>query len=262
MELKITTDLKTSIPSKIEWNFGQLKVELTEKLEYYDNLIVTEDSIKSAKSDKSKLTKLSENINRERLLREREYMKPFDEFKDEVKEIINMITSSSSKIDVQIKAFDDDEKNKKFADLTSFYVEQAGDLLQILPLEKVLNPKWANKGESMVALQLGLEEKIKEVKQNLSIICSMNSEFEVQIKNAYLRNINMSEALIEKSKLDELQAIEQRRQQAQREIKTPTPIEPEQTRDIKVIFYNTTAAFRAQMKLLTEKHNIKYGGVK
>ena len=37
---------------------------------------------------------------------------------------------------------------------------------------------------------------------------------------------------------------------------------PEEPKTIKVIFYDTTAAFRADMKALTIKHSIKYGGLK
>lgn len=36
----------------------------------------------------------------------------------------------------------------------------------------------------------------------------------------------------------------------------------ESTKDVKVIFYDTTSAFRADMKALCQKHNIRYGGIK
>ena len=39
----------------------------------------------------------------------------------------------------------------------------------------------------------------------------------------------------------------------------PVYIEP--TKTIKVIFYDTTEAFRSDMRALTEKHGITYGGI-
>ena len=36
----------------------------------------------------------------------------------------------------------------------------------------------------------------------------------------------------------------------------------EELKTIKVIFYDTTAAFRAEMRALTDKYGVKYGGIK
>ena len=58
MEFVVKTDLENQLPSVIDFNFEEIKAELTEKLSQYNNLIVTEDSIKSAKSDKESLNKL------------------------------------------------------------------------------------------------------------------------------------------------------------------------------------------------------------
>ena len=49
MQIKVTTDLSV-IPQKIDFNSEEIKSELAPKLEFYKNLVVTEDSIKDAKS--------------------------------------------------------------------------------------------------------------------------------------------------------------------------------------------------------------------
>ena len=57
MDFKLQTDLNT-LPSVIEFNYSELKAEMTERLKYYNNLVVSENSIKSAKADKANLNKL------------------------------------------------------------------------------------------------------------------------------------------------------------------------------------------------------------
>ena len=57
MEFLIKTDLN-AIPQAIDFNFEEMKAELTEKLTAYNALVVTEDSIRDAKADKAKLNKL------------------------------------------------------------------------------------------------------------------------------------------------------------------------------------------------------------
>jgi hypothetical protein len=56
MDFKLQTDLNT-LPSVIEFNYSELKAEMTERLKYYNNLVVSENSIKSAKADKANLNK-------------------------------------------------------------------------------------------------------------------------------------------------------------------------------------------------------------
>src|SRR5574344_92356 len=55
MQLILKTDLEKQIPAKIEWNNDELKTELSEKLKDYKNLVVTEDTIQSAKGDRAEL---------------------------------------------------------------------------------------------------------------------------------------------------------------------------------------------------------------
>lgn len=65
MDFKLQTDLNT-LPSVIEFNYSELKAEMTERLKYYNNLVVSENSIKSAKADKANLNKLIAAIESER----------------------------------------------------------------------------------------------------------------------------------------------------------------------------------------------------
>jgi hypothetical protein len=90
----------------------------------------------------------------------------------------------------------------------------------------------------------------------------MKSEHETTMLQAFLIRLDIADALAEKTRFEELQ----KRMTVKEEPKiAPAPaqiIEAEELKDIKVIFYATTASFRQEMKLLTEKHNVKYGGIK
>jgi len=52
MNFKMLTDLST-LPQKIEFNFEELKADLTPKLDYYKNLVVSEGGIKEGKGDRA-----------------------------------------------------------------------------------------------------------------------------------------------------------------------------------------------------------------
>lgn len=88
MELKVN---EVAVPEQITFNYEELKQELTEKVSMYETLVYTDDQIKQAKADKANLNKLKKALNDERIRREREYMQPFNDFKQKINEIIGII---------------------------------------------------------------------------------------------------------------------------------------------------------------------------
>lgn len=297
MEFIVNTDLEKELPSVIDFNFEEMKTELAEKLTHYNSLVVTEDSIKAAKGDKALLNKLKDAIDGKRKEVKRLCLAPYEDFEKKCKELISMIDSPVRAIDTQIKVFDDIKQTEKYAELQACYNEIIGEYSQLIPIEKVINSKWRNAGEKVESLVKEMQGKITKAVNDLKIISAFTSKFETVIKEKYLENFDMSDALALKNHLEEkeieleaMKAQEEKRgaeaeakrlqeneQKAQEQVPQPQPIqapiqeqkpvnEPvsvsEQTKTIKVIFYDTTEAFRKDMKALTEKHNISYGGLK
>ena len=54
MELKVE---ELDFPKVIDFNFDELKAEITAKAALYKNMVYTDDSIREAKADKAKLNK-------------------------------------------------------------------------------------------------------------------------------------------------------------------------------------------------------------
>ena len=294
MEFQIKTDMNT-MPATIDFNFEEIKTDLTSKLGYYNNLIVTEDSIKGAKSDKSLLNKLKEAIENQRKDVKKACLKPYEDFEKKCKELVSLIDEPVKAIDTQIKVFDDINQTEKYAEITAYYNENIGELSEIVPLEKIVNAKWKNVSLSLDTIRNEIGDKIYKIRNDLKIITAFGSEFKLNIKDKYLQSYDMSAALAEKNRLEEqkakLEAAEKARKEAEEAKKaTPpqttetapnssvnsTPIIPQETQQtaisepvsvcedrktIKVIFYDTTAEFRADMRALTDKHNVKYGGI-
>ena len=62
LELAVRADIST-IPEIEFSNFEELKEEIIERLEHYNNLVIQKDDIKQAKADKAKLNKLAEAVD-------------------------------------------------------------------------------------------------------------------------------------------------------------------------------------------------------
>lgn len=279
MELILKTDLEAAIPAVIDWNHEALKKEISERLAHYNNLVVTEDAIKDAKSDRAKLNKLRTAIDDKRKDVKKTCLKPYEDFEKKTKEIIALIDQPIAAIDAQTKAFSEAERTEKLGTLTAFYTANIGELREILPLEKVLPAKWENKGETIISITQQMLTAMQKVKNEIGIIKAMKLDFDQNVLDVYLRTLDMSAALAEKTRMEEQAARLKKLAEAQKPEPTAPVVEPEpvinaaaapqlvpdapqaaeQTKDIDVRFYATTAAFRADMKALTEKHGIRYG---
>ncbi len=204
MEFQIKTDMSV-LPKTIDFNFEEMKQELTDKLKYYNSLVVTEDSIKNAKADKAKLNALYNAIENKRKEIKKECMQPYIDFENRCKEITGLIKEPVQSIDNQIKAFEQQELDEKYRQLTEHYSTHIGDISSLVPLEKILNPKWQNKTTKLEDLKLEIENRIDCIKNDMQTISDLDSSFTLQMQDVYLRTLDLSKAVNEGKRLSEQQ---------------------------------------------------------
>lgn len=281
MEFRVTTDL-SKLPKSIDFNYEDLKAELDEKLKHYRTLVVTPDSIKGAKSDRAALNKLMEAINDRRKDVKEKCLAGYTPFEEKCKELTGMINDARRSIDVQVKEYEEIERDRKRALIEEAWKNLSCDLAEKISFSKVFNPKWLNKTASMGAVTLELSGRVEKIKADIEAIKSMALENEVPALARYYETLDLSAAIAEDARLKRVAQAEAAKAMPQEPaiIQPPRveaqPVEPvatapivsatapveEETKTIKVIFYDTTAEFRAEMRALTQKYNIKYGGIK
>ena len=153
MELQLKT-AAINLPQEIA-NLEALKAELAPKLEQYNSLVVTEDSIKAAKADKANLNKLRTAIEDQRKAAKKQYLEPYTILEAQCKEVVALIDAPIGAIDKQLKAFDEKEKAEKYNELEAFFSTVQRETF--IELQDVLNPKWANKTEKVDSLKAEIE---------------------------------------------------------------------------------------------------------
>ena len=194
----IVTD--ESLLKEITFNYEQLKTSLTRKLKKYKELVVTEDAIKDAKEDRADLNKL------EKILADKGkdiQAKILGGFDLKMKELRTMIKDTSLSIDTQVKSFEQIVKDQKQKEIEQIYAENIGELKELLPFGRIFNLKWLNLTASIKSVSDEIIAIISKVKQDLTVIDTIESEFTLQIKDTYLRLLDLSAALSEKARLEE-----------------------------------------------------------
>jgi hypothetical protein len=194
MEL-ILSNADLNLPQSIA-NLEQLKEELIPKLEKYNNLIVTEDSIKAAKDDKAALNKLKKAIEEQRISIKKQYLEPYNVLEAQCKEVVKLIDEPIQAIDKQVKAFEEIEKKEKYNALAEAY--NALNAPEWLKIEDVLNPKWENKTQKLEALKAEMAECCKKHIEELDKLMEMYKDFphKVAIMEKYKNSKDFSSTAV------------------------------------------------------------------
>ena len=227
MELNVK---EVVLPKKIDWNYEELKAEITEKAKIYETMVYTDDQIKLAKSDKAKLNHLKKALNDERIAREREYMKPFNEFKTQINEIISIIDKPVSIIDKQVKEYDQIKKQEKANKCLELFEELNQDY-NWLDYNKISNPKWTNATFTLNKVQEEIEEKLKKIANDLNTLSSLEA-FSFEAIEEYKISLDVGKAIAEGQRLVTIQKRKEEQERAKAEAEVRAQEEKPKTEEI------------------------------
>lgn len=114
MEEKIILPVATqATPSIINWNYKDIKDNLIQFLEKYENYVVQEQTLTDDKKTRAELNKISKNIDDFRKVIKVEVSKPIKVFEDQCNELSEMVDDVSNKIDSKVKEFETIKKEEK-----------------------------------------------------------------------------------------------------------------------------------------------------
>lgn len=199
MEIEIK---EYKLPTEIKFNFEELKQEVIAKCSLYESMVYTEDQIKDAKADKASLNKLKKALNDERLRLEREYMKPFESFKAQVKELCTLIDKPVALIDKQITVAEDKRKADKRVEIGSYFVTL--ERPEWLKLERIFNEKWLNTTYKMQDITAELDMAVTMINNNVATLNAL-PEFGFEALEEYKRTLDFNKALLEGQRLADIQ---------------------------------------------------------
>lgn len=227
--MEFIAKIPDNLPEIIENNGEEVKAWLSDVMQKYDGLIVTPESIKSAKDDKAKLNKLRTALEERRKEVKRDYLAPYMKFEEKYKEILALIDKPISAIDSQIKALDEQEQNLKYAHLQVCFEDyiSAMNVPIDVNFDRILNPKWKNKTMKADTLEKEIRDTLCRIENDVEELRNYYAESPhfTAIMDCYKQSYDKSCALAYAAALIQQ---EQRRQEAQRAAQQPVR-EPEPT---------------------------------
>lgn len=228
--MEFIAKIPDNLPEIIENNGEEVKAWLGDVMQKYEGLVVTPESMRSAKEDKAKLNKLRTALEERRKEVKRDYLAPYQRFEEKYKELLALIDGPIGKIDTQIKALDEQEQQEKYNRLKGYFDNCMVSSLDVpidVNFDRILNPKWKNKTMKEDALEKEIWDTLCRIKADVEELNSYytGSPHYTAIMNTYVQGYDKACALAYAAALIQQ---EQRRQEDQRAAKPPVR-EPEPT---------------------------------
>lgn len=198
-------------------NYEPLKAWALEQVAAYKGLIVEEDGIASAKTDCAKLRKIAKSASDYRISIKKDHEAKISKTMEQLKEITDIFNGAAADIDAQVKEFDEKRKEEKRSAIGKIYTDNIQDMEQFLPLQKIWNEKWMNKGYGLDAITKEIKTLVESTQDSIKTIQLLGTKYESQMISAYLVNFQMTDALKKKSELEQIDAEMERRRKAQEE---------------------------------------------
>lgn len=198
MELLMKQDLEQVVPKELEFNYEELKAELEQRLEYYNNLVVTEDTIKEGKAERAALNKFKEAVDKYRKDVKKRYMQPYTDFEGKVKELTGLIDQPIKAIDGQLAVFEEQRKQEKQAQVLETYERIVPEELRaIIPFERIEDKRWLNATTTMKKVEDDLEAQVKRVNADLLAINTVPEQYQAGVKAKYIETLDIQAAMNE-----------------------------------------------------------------
>jgi hypothetical protein len=216
MELKIFSPKEDGYIKAIEFNFDELKEELEVRLEKYQGLAYTDETIQDAKKDRASLNNFKKALNDKRLEIKRKHMEPYNAFEAKIKELVGMVDAPVLAIDAQVKGYEERKREEKQQAIYELWRAQESEIKGMVKLEEVFNPRWLNVSYAMDKIEQEISAFLSKVEEELNLIYDLETEHEGQVIRTYLNSFNVAQALAEDKALKEA-AAKQEEYRKQRE---------------------------------------------
>lgn len=168
-------------------NAEEIRANTIERLKMYtpENF---EGDAKAAAHAKAEINNGIKALNDSRIQWEREFMSPFQAFKDVVDDTIRLMKQASGQLDLIVKAKENEEADAKYILIDEMWNNEHFTLVS---LEQIFNKRWLNKTTKLTSIQTEIKERIDTIKKDLSALDAYGEDT-AQLKELYLTNLNIA----------------------------------------------------------------------
>ena len=175
-------EIKNLVPAKIESNIEELESFMTAVKEKYRGWIVTENEIKIATEERTKLNKLEKTISEERKRIQKEANTDIEELIEKLKSAEKDTKALSDNIKEQIDIFKEKEYQEKLKEIGKIK-EKIFSENKLLEQWFTVNENWKNKTMTLKKIEEEIKEQFEYWNKRYNFITSQLTAINEEIEN-------------------------------------------------------------------------------
>lgn len=187
--------LQTVQNTELTANFDEMKEALTEFVEPYTKLIVSEDAIASAKADRAKINSVANHIDSYRKAVKKVYTEPLKAFEEKCKELTAICDRGKQNIDTQVAEYERKRKEEKLFLLKEYFDNAHKEYPDYITWNDVYNAKWENKTYTIESAKRDIDGAIEKTDSEILAIYRLKSEYELSLLTEYKKTHDLLAAL-------------------------------------------------------------------
>jgi hypothetical protein len=194
-ELKIVINQELGT---ISTNFEEVKATLSDQMEIYKELEVTEANKPERKKDVATLRKIIKSVNDKRIEVKNECLKPYMTFEEKAKELIDIINQPIGIIDNQVKEFEEKQRLHKIEEINNIFGEMIVNyplLQEEIGIAEIYDNRWENATASMKSVKDDIKSKLDKIQADVLLIKSMVSEKTEEALSLFWGDLDVTKAI-------------------------------------------------------------------
>lgn len=188
-ELRIVTSVQAGV---IEFDDAKYKEDVRRQLKEFKGMTFDE---KVGKSIIASLRAKVKEANAEAIRIGKLYAQPETDFRLKIKSVTALLEETIDDILIQTQAFETARVEKKKKDIIEAYKKAIDGFQSILPLDKIYDSRWENKGFILSDIEEFISDKVDSVSAEIETIKNMHSDAEQKALDGYMKDLNLSNAI-------------------------------------------------------------------
>lgn len=213
-EFEIRTDIAKIRETRIEANFEALTAAVHEIAAPYQNMVVTQDTVKNAASDRARLRKLRTRLDEQRKEVKTACMAPVKAYEEALAPAFAEIDKAVDNIDVQVKKFESQAVEEKLAELEAFFNEKLSEAVEgYVSWAKIreMHPRWVNKGYELTQAKNDIMIDLGHVESGLAALRGYPEQHRAILLDEFKKRFDLSDVVARYARIMEIEAYERQR---------------------------------------------------
>jgi hypothetical protein len=176
--------------------YEQLKKQASDLAEKIKTVEVSEDNVKLSKKLLATVNKRLKELEDKRISIKKMMLEPYQEFEDQVKEIVGIVKDADAIVRDQVKELEEREREEKEMVLWELWHKRIKQYSfhDIVPFVDFAKPKHLNKSTSIDAVEKEMVAFLEKIDADMKILCFMG-DADDHI-NAYLNTYDLGQAMM------------------------------------------------------------------